>query len=642
MIDQKEEIKALVPIEDIVGESVVLKPAGANRLRGLCPLHDEKTPSFDVRTDEQYFYCFSCKRGGDVFKFMELALGLDFNAALEMLAVRVGVELTRKGKGAPTRDLFEINTLAQEYFRTQLCESETAQSYMHGRGFKQDTFSTWGVGFAPDSWTSLVDHALSAGVKLELLERAGLAKDKNGRFYDVFRNRVTFPIKDLYGRVVGFSGRTLGDDPAKYLNTPETDIFKKGDLLYGLDVAKAGIRERGIAIAVEGHLDVLACHQEGFGLVVGVQSAKLTDAQIEQLARLGVTQLYLVLDADEAGQLGTLTGCDSVARRFVVKVVKLPAKDPADTVLADPEAFRTALKRAVSEPSYRLVQTCEGVDTATHKGQRAVLMKLRPAMRDLTHPVAYELREQVAQRLEISPASLNMWLGDAGVDTPMSVQIARATATSMREALCANIAALVLAHPEQLEVSCTRLRTTLLADDPLTEFAGWCAADAYDVCAIHRRLEHWDKGARALGHLARGVEAPLSYLERLLGRYAKLTGALKPPKPTTPPESVFAYAALDPNDDRLRALDELAAALPEDKCAPVLGRFTAHGIIHGRHISLATSDELLNEAAAFRSCARSWRAGRPSNPAHHLPTTHHERTAPSAPEAPKSSRHGES
>ena len=605
-MDATEQIKARLPLEDIVAETVTLKPAGQNRLKGLCPFHSEKTPSFHVVTDKGMYYCFGCQAKGDVFTFVQQTQSIEFRDALELLAQRAGVELPeRSPKEARKRDLYDVNDMAQAYFTAQLEQSPDVQTYLTGRGLSAETVSAWGLGYASEGWQNLTQHARTKGIDLEQLERAGLARNKDGRTYDLFRHRVTIPIRDVFGRIVGFSARTLGDDQAKYVNTPETPVFHKGDLLFGLEKAKATIKDKGAAILVEGQMDVIALHQAGFTATVGAQSATLTDAQITALERLGTTQLYMAFDSDEAGQRATLRGCDAVARRFVVKVVKLPSKDPAETVQEDPELFRTALKNAISEPRYRLERACEGHDTDTAQGQRQVLGQLKPAMSALDNPVAAEVRQEVIRKFGISLAHLNTWLGDLHAAPPPSPQVARSTRADLVKALRVNIAALVLSHEAQLEASCTRLRQVLPVGDPLAEFADCCAEANYNVVKIWKRLPEWPHVARALEHLTRGVNLPVTRLKVDLERYVKLSGG---------------YPDFVPSPDvaRLAALYELIDCLPEAKRERALKRYKHHLIADGRYILDAKSDELLADAAAFTACARSWATGCPSNPAKHL------------------------
>ncbi len=604
-MDATEQIKVLIPLEDVISETVVLKPAGRDRLKGLCPFHSEKTPSFHVVVDKGFYFCHGCHAKGDIYTFVMQTQGLEFREALELLAQRAGVTLPeRSPREAKKRDLYDLNELAQSFFVEGLKTHPHAAQYLEARGLTAETIETWGLGYAPEGWQNLTAHARTKGVELESLEAAGLAKNKEGRFYDLFRNRITIPIKDLYGRVVGFSARTLGDDTPKYVNTPETAVFHKGNILFGLDAAKTTIKDKSAAILVEGQMDVIALHQAGFTAAVGAQSATLTEAQINALARLGLTQLYMAFDADDAGQRATLAGCDAVARQFVVKVAKLPHKDPAETVQADPELFRAALRSALPEPHFKINRACEGLDLNRSQAQIEVLKRLKSAMLG-TSPddhVAAEIREEVSRKLELSPQRLNAWLGEThSAAAPPSQKVARATQDDLIKALRVNIAALVLSHEAQLEASCTRLRQVLPVGDPLAEFAERCADAEYDVIKIWGRLPEWPHVAGAFEHLTKGVSLPLSRFKADLERYIKLT---------EPPPDVV----------RLAALYNLIDRLPETKREPALKRFKQHFIAdHRRHISGGAPDELLADAAAFTACARSWAAGRPSNPAQHLP-----------------------
>jgi DNA primase catalytic core len=398
--DAVEQIKARLPLENIIGETVALKPAGKNRLKGICPFHDEKTPSFQVSIDKGLYHCFGCKAQGSVFDFVMQTQGIDFRAALEILAQRAGVELESAESGARKRDLFDLNDLAQSFFTAQLITHPEARAYLEGRGLTAETVATWGLGYAPEGWTHLTQHLRSQGVELEMLELSGLARSKDGRYYDMFRHRVTIPIRDIYGRIVGFSGRTLGGDDAKYVNTPETAIFKKGELLFGLERAKGTLREKSAAILVEGQMDVIALHQAGFTAAVGAQSSTLTPAQIKTLEQLKVTQLSLAFDPDEAGHKATVNALNANQRRFNERVVKLDGKDPAEMIKDDPESFRVALDAAQTEAEYRYARALEGVDLNTKQGRDAFIEVLKPALGDLNKPGdGHELRSLAAAAL---------------------------------------------------------------------------------------------------------------------------------------------------------------------------------------------------------------------------------------------------
>jgi DNA primase catalytic core len=381
-----EQIKARLPLEDVISETVDLRPAGRNQLKGLCPFHDDKTPSFNVSTDQGLYYCFSCQAKGDLFTFVQKTRNLEFRPALEHLAQRAGVELESSERGARKRNLHELNELAQEYFVRQLAAHSGAQSYLKGRGLTPETIARWGLGYAPEGGQELIKYARTKGIEPAALERAGLAGNKDGRHYAFFRNRVTIPIRNQFGQIVGFSARTLGGDQPKYLNTRETEIFKKGDLLFGLDFARDTIREKSAAILVEGQLDVIALHQAGRTTAVGLQASTLTPTQIATLERLGVKELSLSLDPDEAGQKATLSTLNAIQRRFGARVVRLDGKDPAEMLRTDPDGFRAALEEAQTEAEWRYTTALQGLDMSTRRDRDLFLEQLKPALGDMGKP----------------------------------------------------------------------------------------------------------------------------------------------------------------------------------------------------------------------------------------------------------------
>src|SRR5690554_1934056 len=350
--DAKERIRELTDIAEVIGETVVLASAGGNRLKGLCPFHNEKTPSFHVNRDRGFYYCFGCQAKGDVFDFVMKTQGLGFFDALRRLGSRVGVEVEAQAPGQGGRaDLYRVNDVAAEYFRSNL--SGPALDYLLGRRLTQASIDRFGLGYAPEGWDGLLRFAARAGVDREELLAAGLAVESDrGSVYDRFRDKVMFPIRDALGRTAGFAGRILREGEPKYLNVPETKVFHKGQLLYGLDLARQPMRELGSAIVVEGYMDVIALHQVGMGNAVAALGTALTTEHADLLARQDVTTLYLAFDGDAAGQRATMAGLDrSIGRSFLVRAVRLPeGRDPADAVLdGDPAGFRAALNAGLSE-----------------------------------------------------------------------------------------------------------------------------------------------------------------------------------------------------------------------------------------------------------------------------------------------------
>ncbi len=531
--DAKERIRARVDLAQLIGEQVVLKPAGRGQLKGLCPFHAEKTPSFHVHVDRGFFYCFGCGAKGDAFDYVMRTRGVGFVEALALLGERTGIAVEpaspRQGR---RRDLQEVNALALAFFRAQL-EAGPALAYLEGRGLTRASIDAWELGFAPDAWDGLLRHALTKGARDEDLIAAGLLiESERGRRYDRFRDRVIFPIRDGLGRLLGFAGRVLGDALPKYLNTPETDLFKKSELLYGLDRARAAIRASGEVIVVEGYMDVIALHQEGFANAVAALGATLTSEQAEALARLDTRRVLLAFDADEAGQRAVLGGLDqSVGRRFLVQAVRVPdAKDPADVVLGGQrEAFAAALRSGVSEVAFRFERVVRQHDASSDEGRRAILEELAGALqpRDVFDPVASELRRLVVDHLGLDGERLDAWLAarrprrlDA---TAVAGMRRRTTDLGPLRVLELEAIGLMLLEPERLR---ERVRSSLAmlseTDEPseLVAFAELCERHAYDDAAVVAALNAREGSERVLErileHATRDAsERPLDVDRRL-------------------------------------------------------------------------------------------------------------------------------
>jgi DNA primase len=414
----KEEIRQRLDIREVVAEYVALKPAGTNKFKGLSPFSKEKTPSFQVDTAKQLFYCFSTKVGGDVFKFVELVEKISFREALEKLAVKAGVTLEPSSgvQDKRKRDLYEVNTVAAQYFKSQLPNSEAA-TYLERRGVSANSIEMFGLGYAPPGFDNLLKYAKARGLsERELLDAGLLAEAQDtGRIYDRFRGRVMFPIKDYLGRVVAFGGRVLDDSKPKYLNSPETEVFKKHDTLYGLELARKHIQETGSAVVVEGYMDVIAMHQHGLTGAVASLGTALTPDHAHLLVRQGVRKLELLFDNDAAGQRATLAGLDQeIGRMFLVSAVIAPGgKDAADILLAGGKTdLELALSSGVTEVEFRLNAALEKFDSNTLDGKRGVLQALLPALRprEVFDPVALELRRLVEDRLQLEPKMLDQFL----------------------------------------------------------------------------------------------------------------------------------------------------------------------------------------------------------------------------------------
>jgi DNA primase len=354
-----ERVKATMEILPLVEDVVRLRKAGST-YKGLCPFHNEKTPSFTVSPARGTFKCFGCGEGGDAITFVEKTENVDFVSAIELLARRFGVELEYE-EASPEQEqkrrrddrLRALLERAAEFYLRVLWDSELgapAREYLASRGLGEEVCREFRLGYAPGA-ARLASRAAQEGYTPDELRAVGLA---NSRGNDYFQRRIVFPLADARGRVRGFQARKLHDDDplqAKYVNSPEGDLFKKGDLLYGLDTARQAIAREDRAVVVEGNTDVLALRQAGFAPVVASMGTALTEAQLRELARL-TKRLFLCFDADAAGQDATLRGMGLAVREgFTVRVVPLPpGTDPAD----DAAAFQELLARPVSYPVHRV------------------------------------------------------------------------------------------------------------------------------------------------------------------------------------------------------------------------------------------------------------------------------------------------
>lgn len=405
-----EEIKAKLDIVDIVQEYVQLKKSGT-RMAGLCPFHSEKSASFSVTPDMQFWYCFGCNEGGDMFSFIQRIEGLEFVDALKLLADKAGVKLERQNpeKSSERQKLIEINTWAAKYFHEVLIKSDaakTALEYAKKRDLSPETLDNFAIGFAPDSWDATLRFLEKKGYKAEDIVKAGLAtkKSKGPGFFDRFRGRLMFSIRDSSGNVVAFTGRIMpgpdGKDPkeAKYVNTQETSVYHKGRILFGLDMAKQAIRKEGVAVVVEGNMDVVASHQAGVNNVVASSGTALSVEQLNLLKRI-TKKLVFSFDADAAGERAARRGIDlAVAEGFTVRILRLPpdaGKDPDDCIRKDVALWKQAIADAVPFMTWYIQLVNERTDFTDPDEKKIAAAELLTEVAKLPDPVerAHWLKE---------------------------------------------------------------------------------------------------------------------------------------------------------------------------------------------------------------------------------------------------------
>lgn len=410
--DIKEEIRRRVDIAELIGQYVPLKRAGS-RLRACCPFHQERTPSFYVEPDRGFWKCFGCGEGGDLFAFVMKIDGLTFPEAAERLAQRVGLtwrpgpEAARSGR--ERQEILRANDAALGFYQTALASAagQEARAYLERRGVTQQSVQDFRLGYAPEGWDNLLRHLAGKGFGEQLLEQAGLAKrgDRGGH-YDVFRNRIIFPIIDVSGRVVGFGGRAMDpEDPAKYLNSPDTPVFRKGSTVYGLNLARTAITERKRALVVEGYMDVIALVEGGFPHVVACLGTATTEQHLRLLARYA-EEIIFVYDADAAGMRAALRNAQLFENSSAdAKIATLPeGQDPDDCVRnAGRAVFQTCLDRAVTFVEYHIRAAFAAHDPSSADG------RLRAAREAVD--ILAKVRDQ-ARREEMLERTADWWARD--------------------------------------------------------------------------------------------------------------------------------------------------------------------------------------------------------------------------------------
>ncbi len=358
------EIQDRCDIVEVISSYIPLKPVGRN-FKTNCPFHHEKTPSFIVSPDKQIYHCFGCNSGGNVFNFIKEYEKVDFIEAVKMLAKKTGVKLPEykredTGSDSIIGTIHSVNDIAANYYSSVLeksGDSSNARRYIEKRGIEKDIVKKFRIGYADPSWRGLTDYLTKRGVKIDTALKAGLVqKGKDASHYDLFRDRLIFPISDVRGRVLGFGARILDDSLPKYINSPETMVYKKGHHLYGLNFAKTSIREKGFAIITEGYLDVITCHQYGITNAISSLGTALTQEQIRALKRY-THNVVMVYDADQAGQMATLRGLEMLLEEGMnVKVATLDKDHDPDSFIRKfgPRCFGDAIKKSKGLFVYKL------------------------------------------------------------------------------------------------------------------------------------------------------------------------------------------------------------------------------------------------------------------------------------------------
>lgn len=396
-MDQVEEVKSKVDIVEIIGTRVNLKKAGRH-FKGLCPFHSEKSPSFIVSPERQSYKCFGCQEGGDVLTFLQKYEGYSFLEALESMAARVGVTLqSYRPTEADSRRkrILEILSLSTEYYSYLLNKHESgavARDYLASRGIRNESIKKFNLGYSPTQWRSVSDFLIKKkGYKIEEVEAAGLIiVSGEGKYYDRFRGRVMFPLRDHKGVVVGFSGRTLSKEvnEAKYINSPETSTYHKSQMLYGLYENREAIRKEDKIVLVEGELDMIPSVQAGISYVVAIKGSAFTSEQAQIISRYS-RNIYMSLDADSAGQ-EAIKRAVTIAETLdlSIRVVQIKGgKDPGDVASENPTAWREMVKGAVLYWDFLIDSASAKYDPASGEGASEITREVIPALSQVANKV---------------------------------------------------------------------------------------------------------------------------------------------------------------------------------------------------------------------------------------------------------------
>jgi DNA primase len=428
--ESKERLREAVDMIAVVETRTELRRAGANSYVGLCPFHDERTPSFSVNPVDKVYYCFGCQAKGDVFRFIEDTEGVDFKGALELLADRFGVELEveaedprdaeRRQRRERLLELVERTTAYYERYLWESKEAEPARRYLAERGLGEEILRQFRVGYAPSAWDRVLLASRQGGFSNRDVYDVGLAQrsQKSGKLYDRFRRRIMFPLADVRGRVLGFGARALGpDQQPKYVNTAEGELYHKGRHLFGAHLARAHATRAGVVVVCEGYTDVIALHQAGLRNAVGIMGTAVTEDQVGELAKLAST-VALALDADSAGQEAMLRAAKVAAGRSLeLRVVPMPAdSDPADLVAREgAEAMASRVDGAVALVRFRVERVLAQARVDTAEGKDRALAELRPVMEVLAPSALREdLIRQIADRLALPASLVARLVGDGG------------------------------------------------------------------------------------------------------------------------------------------------------------------------------------------------------------------------------------
>jgi DNA primase len=472
MDSQIEEIKNKLNVVDVVGSYLKLTKTGIN-YRGVCPFHSEKSPSFFVSPGRQMWHCFGCGAGSSIFDFVMKIEGVEFGDALRILATKAGIELKRENVQLRTerQRLYEICDLACRFFEKQLEGSaigKEAQDYLLGRGLSKESIKKWRVGYSPETWNGLSDFLIGKGYNREEVVKAGLAIEKEQNkadSYDRFRGRIMFPVFDLNSQVVGFGGRIFKqqNETAKYINTPQTLLYDKSNILYGLNNAKLAVRKQNQCVVTEGYTDVIMCHQAGFENTVAASGTALTSQHLSILKRYS-ENLVLAFDMDVAGDSATKRGINGAQEQgFNIKIIEHYGEgdkksDPAEIIAKDSKIWEESLTKAKSIMDYYVDSALSHFDKSTPEGKKEISKIVLPAIQRLNNKIEQSYWVQKLSQVlgireeaivdELAKVKVTRQPTEAAKEIPPTINDAKLSPQARRKLIEEKMVSLLLKNPD--------------------------------------------------------------------------------------------------------------------------------------------------------------------------------------------------
>ncbi|MDD5423036.1 MAG: DNA primase [Candidatus Omnitrophica bacterium] len=502
-----DQIQEKTDIVETISRYIPMKKVGRN-YKTTCPFHNEKTPSFIVSPDKQIYHCFGCGAGGNVFSFVMKYENMQFPEVVEMLAQRAGVALPRvpgrKGDDPISSQLYKVNEAAAEFFQSSLMNNRSAKEYLASRGVGDELIKKFKIGFANDSWESLLNYFKAKGVGGPVLEKAGLviANDKGGH-YDRFRGRVIFPIIDLKDRVLGFGARVMDASLPKYINSPETAIYSKGRNLYGLNSSKEAIKKEGYALVVEGYLDFLVPYQAGIKNIIATLGTALTSDQARLLKRFANT-VIMVYDPDEAGEAASLRNLDMfISEDMNVYIAELPQGFDPDSAIRKfgADEFLKIVKSSKNLFDYKLDKLNARFDMKKPHGKAAIASEMLPTISRINNAVMKsELVKKLAERLSVDEESLKAELKKVKPDYSQR-RYAAVPAEVKKDFRAAEMMLLALLLEGQ------NYTETIMRSVSPEEFKDSSVRDAVSAIYAMQKEGVQATAAKLINHLGNGVDA---------------------------------------------------------------------------------------------------------------------------------------